>query len=159
MVNLIRRNPTILTGGRWSICSGAHWIFVPACPIKRQTHLVFIQGRNIKNISGNKLFKIIDDQININIPWQFSLFSDNIEVYGKTAISVVEIDKQINNINDKLLIEILRESYAKLYENVMCDQYLSYSLSIIQDFSLDSPVADRDLKAALEYMKNIRSLQ
>ncbi len=32
MVNLLRRNPTILTGGRWSICSGAHWIFVPACP-------------------------------------------------------------------------------------------------------------------------------
>lgn len=119
----------------------------------------FYSRSYIKNISGNKLFKIIDDQININIPWQFSLFSDNIEVYGKTAISVVEIDKQINNINDKLLIEILRESYAKLYENVMCDQYLSYSLSIIQDFSLDSPVADRDLKAALEYMKNIRSLQ
>ncbi|BBE18838.1 hypothetical protein AQPE_3007 [Aquipluma nitroreducens] len=33
MVNLLRRNPTILTGGRWSICSGEHWIFYPACPL------------------------------------------------------------------------------------------------------------------------------
>ncbi len=38
MVNLIRRNSTILTGGRWSICSGAHWIFYPACPYNINTN-------------------------------------------------------------------------------------------------------------------------
>lgn len=119
----------------------------------------FYSRSSIKNISGDKLLKIIDDQINIRVPWHFGLFSDKVEVYGKTTTSMVKIDKQINSIDDKLLIEILRESYAKLYENVKGDQYLSYSLTIIQDFSLDSPVADRDLKVALEYMKNIRSSQ
>lgn len=111
----------------------------------------------VKDISGDKLFSTIDGQINIKIPWHFSLFSDKVEIYGKTAISMVKIDKQISSIDDKLLIEILRESYAKLYEIVMGDPLLSYSLTIIQDFSLDSPVAVRDLKVALEYMKNIRS--
>lgn len=113
----------------------------------------------IKNSRNYKLLKIVEDQINIKIPWHFSLFSDKVEVYGKTTTSMVKIDKQINSIDDKLLMEILRESYSKLYENVMGDQYLSYSTTIIQDFSPCSPVADRDLKAALEYMRSTHSLQ
>ena len=40
---MLRRNPTILTGGRWSICSGGHWIFIPACPARVNQHVSIIR--------------------------------------------------------------------------------------------------------------------
>ena len=108
MVNLIRRNPDILTGGRWSICSGAHWIFVPACPVRqpnptcnesRGINIPKIETFIIKHLFESKGLRDFLTNISVDTKETDSLKQQ----LDKKRKSVIKLDATISLIYRRLL--------------------------------------------------------